>query len=589
MSIAVDAAEDSLSIGYCLGEVSSSSIHGKDGKGEVSAAIHIPASMVKKFAGNSIVCVKAGLAARINIDSVKVWVRSTIDGDNLAEGIVIRNGNPKLLRGWNKVQLTTPVELKENSGELYIGYTYYQKSDVRGVSVVGKGNNGTSFVKINDSWVDLKDEGVLSIEGIITGENLPKYDLALNEVSMGSDLTISPKSYYARLNVTNKAVKSITGFDVIIKKDGSEIASVQCKEQIAPQETKNINITFNSAETLDPSEAIEFTITNLVEGTDQDMSNNSCLASFKFERNVLVEEFTTEQCPNCPRVAGYLHAALEEKAEYEKRVFAVCHHSAYRTDWLTQDCDEKLTWLFNDGGTTYAPAIMINRMPMFKPSYGTELSDNVFIPDSKMELVSYFDRELEKGADCTLNIQVSVNSDTTKVLLTINGQKNVAFNTENKMLTVYMIEDNIDARNQIGANGKFVHQHVIRAYNKTWGDEINWEGNSFSANYYFDINKGNPDATDPKLKDAWKTKDLQFVAFVNNYDSTDKLNCAIENSAHAWLIQSVTDSIESTDCGKEEVTEVARYTLGGQRISDMQKGINIVKYSDGTTRKVVVR
>ena len=34
--------------------------------------------------------------------------------------------------------------------------------------------------------------------------------------------------------------------------------------------------------------------------------------------------------------------------------------------------------------------------------------------------------------------------------------------------------------------------------------------------------------------------------------------------------------------------EVARYTLDGQRITTPQKGMNIVRYSDGTVKKVVL-
>ena len=40
--------------------------------------------------------------------------------------------------------------------------------------------------------------------------------------------------------------------------------------------------------------------------------------------------------------------------------------------------------------------------------------------------------------------------------------------------------------------------------------------------------------------------------------------------------------------GKDNAHEVARYTLDGRRISTQQPGINIVRYSDGTARKVLV-
>ena len=38
-----------------------------------------------------------------------------------------------------------------------------------------------------------------------------------------------------------------------------------------------------------------------------------------------------------------------------------------------------------------------------------------------------------------------------------------------------------------------------------------------------------------------------------------------------------------------EVEEVARYSVNGQRLSAPTKGLNIVKYSDGSVKKVAVR
>ena len=39
----------------------------------------------------------------------------------------------------------------------------------------------------------------------------------------------------------------------------------------------------------------------------------------------------------------------------------------------------------------------------------------------------------------------------------------------------------------------------------------------------------------------------------------------------------------------EEVTEVARYDIQGRMIAQPQKGINIIRHSDGTTRKVLIK
>ena len=38
-----------------------------------------------------------------------------------------------------------------------------------------------------------------------------------------------------------------------------------------------------------------------------------------------------------------------------------------------------------------------------------------------------------------------------------------------------------------------------------------------------------------------------------------------------------------------DVEEVARYSVNGQRLSAPTKGLNIVKYSDGSVKKVAIR
>ncbi len=49
-----------------------------------------------------------------------------------------------------------------------------------------------------------------------------------------------------------------------------------------------------------------------------------------------------------------------------------------------------------------------------------------------------------------------------------------------------------------------------------------------------------------------------------------------------------TDRIENTTAASSNEQEVARYTLDGKRIAIPQRGINIIRYSDGTVRKVLV-
>ncbi len=48
------------------------------------------------------------------------------------------------------------------------------------------------------------------------------------------------------------------------------------------------------------------------------------------------------------------------------------------------------------------------------------------------------------------------------------------------------------------------------------------------------------------------------------------------------------NAVDAVSLGAE-ATEMNHYTIGGQRVSGQQKGLNIIRMSDGTTKKVMVK
>ena len=76
-------------------------------------------------------------------------------------------------------------------------------------------------------------------------------------------------------------------------------------------------------------------------------------------------------------------------------------------------------------------------------------------------------------------------------------------------------------------------------------------------------------------------KTYSYVAFV----TTEK------GETFYGEIQNFTDFDDGIDDVKaaEEVIEVARYDIQGRKIAGPQKGINVIRYSDGSTRKVLVK
>ena len=66
-----------------------------------------------------------------------------------------------------------------------------------------------------------------------------------------------------------------------------------------------------------------------------------------------------------------------------------------------------------------------------------------------------------------------------------------------------------------------------------------------------------------------------------------------ENETFFGEVKMFSTSVDPDGIGdvmvSEGVTETARYDLSGRKIDKPQRGINIVRYSDGTTRKVLVK
>lgn len=80
------------------------------------------------------------------------------------------------------------------------------------------------------------------------------------------------------------------------------------------------------------------------------------------------------------------------------------------------------------------------------------------------------------------------------------------------------------------------------------------------------------------------------------YDTTDgTMKTAYPMEKHYWYPEMPVFSLKSSTNGitgtqtSADVREIARFTIDGKRINQPQRGINIVKFSDGTVKKVVVK
>lgn len=552
-----------------------------DYPGENKVAICLSEEILKPYVGKNIVGMRFGLTEEIGNSSVSLFKQGGSAPGEVCRTADVQNGAV----GWNEVKFDEPYTIQ--AGEvLYAGYSYTQLSNKKDYksfpfSAVEEGLENQSlwvYCKIgnNAGWNEFGMGGAnMSIQVLVEGDFaeyavLPE-DFGTLKGAKNKDLAVAVK-------FMNNSKEAVSSLGYVVSVDG--VAGSEQSVDISPTVgvgaygTFKANVPCGNTEGLKEVKVEVTKVNGHKNGASSTVANGKIsIADKMYERNVCIEEFTTEKCGNCPRVAGFLHTYLEEADP--TRVFAVCHHAGYYTDWLTKACDNKLLYLFNDNGGSFAPAMMFNREPAFDSQYAAGQKDNVTIPSSAAEIKTITNYYLDETmADAKLNMTLTYDEGESKVIIVVTGESNKGYDTENALLTVYLTEDNVKAKNQAGAS-KFYHQHVIRDYNSNWGDVLTWNDNKFSATYEFDVDE------------AWKKDDLKVVAFLNKHNTKNRLDNRIENVTGKDLIEKPT-AIESVGSADNAV-EVARYNAAGQRINGKQKGLNIVKLSNGTTLKVVVK
>lgn len=562
-------AQGKVLIGDCGGEIAVSSTIGvNNGEDGIEVATLFPASMFDKYEDAEVLGVNVGFTSRLNISEVKVWVRETLDGANLFEATLKKEDGIKT--GWNKV-FGDPAALPEGK-DLYVGYTLSLGGASYPVSAVGDSRPGGFLMHSSGEWQDLSKpgSGVLSVEMIATASNLAEYDLVLRQVVLPEAIKIG-STVPLILKIQNLGVETVDSFTVECNVDGYAPMKYEVKHPVESNEYADVEITFTpSMQEKCNDVEMNVSITEIDGGVDADVTNNSCkvhfsLNRFEFVKRLLMEEFSTEKCSNCPTAASLMHQLLEEP-EFEDRIYAMVHHVGYYTDWLTIPVSNNYLWFFGGGtGSTFAPGFMYDRYSFDNSSPVNNGTDDYSSIKQKAE------ERLSLLPMTALEASAVYDPDTESLNIHVEGERIRGY--EGNRLTICVVENNIPARVQAGASGEFIHQHVARDINEIWGYQINWEDDAFTHDtsiYY------NP---------AWLRDNVEIYAFMSNYDSTNYKNCTIDNviAASLDLGYAAVDEINDAECGGEP----EYYTLSGLKVQNPSAGMYIVKRGTKVTKEYI--
>jgi hypothetical protein len=469
----------SLLVAYCTNEIQSF-VGSAQGQNTFSAAIQLPDTMLLNR-GKKIVAIRVGIDVPVGT-SAEVFISEDLEGTPLVVQQFVTKGN-----GWDYVKLNTPFTIPTNK-ELYIGYNVKASGFVIGYNTGKTKDTKTDWIAMNGSWTHLSSsivsKGRSLVQAFVTGndyKDYPQYDIELSDVQYEEYLGLGSENIIRGI-VTNYGVSRIATGIKVTYSDGTITQSVIVEQpfmngenakfvlpSIAPSAEKDVNFTV----TAEPVNAINNGNSNTFEG-------NQVFYGTFLERTLLFEEFTTAVCVNCPLGATVIHNAMDGN---EEKIAFIAQHVGYYEDTYTIAASRNLQWFYNDGGSTYAPAFMVDRRVM--PDI--EANTPVILPQNSTVNVAAVNKWLQIPAFVSVNLSTTYNPTTRELAVTVSGE--FLQNYPNARLNVWLTQDNIVGYQSVGGND-YVHNNVARAVlsSSAWGDAIpNTAGTTYSKSYTYTI------------------------------------------------------------------------------------------------------
>lgn len=493
---------------------------------------------------------------------------------------------------WHEVMFDQKVELNSSFEGLFVGYNYKQKSNNYPIGVsskvegpfyiyanipASKGGNGEDWYQINSGGYGL------SIQLIVEGDFAPN---AVRPLDFGEFTVVKGKSKNVAVSLWNIGSK-LTSIDYTIALDGKAGAEqhLDFGKDFGLGGTHSVEIPFAAASELGAS-TVTLTITK-VNGEENACVKNSATGTLytverEFVKRSVAEQFTGTGCGNCP--SG--HVAMHNMHNlYGDQFIGIALHQFNASDPMYNAS--------YDLGFTGAPQCMVNR------------SSGILMPYEQMPEV--LKASLNEIALAEVTVAGTFADEDTKVNATasveslVAGDYNIAF-----MLTADGLTGTTISWKQSNyfckGGGRYNSQASMpddlkflwdmgSSYVETYNDVL------IASSYVSSNNKATLPTlvangtvsseytmkmpTKVALKKALKLNQIYVVALL-----LDKKTGAIVNAGRARVTGST--GIEDVTTGTE-ATVVARYNVNGVQIAAPVKGINIVKMSDGTTRKVLVK
>ncbi|MCH5220760.1 MAG: hypothetical protein J1F05_00300 [Muribaculaceae bacterium] len=607
----VASLDDAMVWGYYLGDLSDENIgaSGVQAPATYYVGYYVPGSGVLK--GASIVGINLPVFTAENMTDVSVWISEDLETD-----VVSKEVNEKTLIDFefNAVALDEPYKIPADG--VYVGAKFtinavYSEGDaypilMESVDEPAEYSMLLRFVASgqDSGWDDYTDyfSAQYAMQLFCTDMALNEREASFRSVMSSSVLPGGEATVPAV--IASDGSEDINSIDYIVEINGVKTTyHLDLKTPIAKGFNKKgeVDLTYTAPEEYGAYTAL-FSI-DKVNGKDNAASDEKLLVVNKVltkivERYTVVEEFTGTGCGWCPR--GWF--GMEALKEQRENFIGIAFHQYNSSDPMYNSAYFPAYQL----GISGAPGCTVDRKylgvdPYYGNTSGTPLGIidlfdfcNALLPDVDITLTADFNDDMSE-VNVAADVEYLTNGDKYSIAYVLTAD-NITGTTAIWKQANYFADyppskfNNDPNLSQFCRGGSMASSSLTLVYNDVMiGSSYGTSGVNRAPALDGEVKAGNIVSnsytvampTKAVLKKALDYDNIYAIALVVSSDG------AIANAARV-KVGGDQNGVENVVTDANAV-EVARFNIAGQVISAPQKGINIVKYSNGKTEKVIVR
>ena len=559
--------------------------------GTRSIAIMLHPEELEIYQGGKITAIRVGLSEPTLISKVLI---TPVTGDD-QYGERVEWDCEMNADGWNVFELPTPYEI--NLGEndkLLVGFYFQQAAGISPLSFVniGEAYDTYSYTKVGSrfKWkpINTTEYGNLSLQCIVEKDSFPDYRILASNLRTLSMIQEGDSLPFA-LDVHNRGIKQIGagGLSMDVDVDGELVANITNENPF-----ENGYCTIIDAIPTDGLESREHTLTVTLQAVDGIALDEPIVLETKFlsyknsypRQKHLVEQLTSTYCTYCPLGNSMLSILTSQRDD----IIWVGIHGNLGSGvdpFRSNQADSIMVYM--TGGSISYPSGAFDRSTGWNDD--VNIVNGLGYYEEYHQLVAdylgeFFDYITEANPSfAEIKADCSFNESTRMATVSVHGRISPDFDLmvgDDAKLTVYLTEDSLTARQLDNGTwiSNYVHNGVFRmALGSVMGEDLNRFGGQYKNVYRFQVPSG------------WNWHNLNVVAFISrplsNY--VNGFTDMAVNNADKFKFQ-ISDAVEEIETDPNAVP-VSYYDITGHQYDTLQQGINIVKMSDGTTRKVFVK